>query len=71
MLLSSNTINIAGIRKLRARYVGPFKVMEHIGRKAYRLDLKGRFKQVYNIFHMSQLKKHIPGDSSTTPTEPI
>ena len=38
---------------------------------AYRLDLKGRFKQVHNIFHMSQLKKHIPGGLSTTPPEPI
>ena len=45
--------------------------MECIGRMAYRLDLKGRFKQVYNVFHVSQLKKHIPGGSSTTPPEPI
>ena len=45
--------------------------MECIGKMAYRLDLKGRFKQVHNIFYVSQLKKHIPGGSSTTPPEPI
>ena len=53
VLLSSKTIYLAGTRKLRARYVGPFRVMEHIRRASYRLDLKGRFKQVYNVVHVS------------------
>ena len=71
MLLSPKTLHLAGTKKLRARYVGPFRVMECIRRTAYRLDLKGRFKQVNNIFYVSYLKKHIPGVSSTTPPEPI
>ena len=71
MLLSSKALHFAVTRKLKARFVGPFRVMECIGRTAYRLDLKGRFKQIYNVFHVSQLKKHIPGGSSTTPPEPI
>ena len=71
MLLSSKTLHLAGTRKLRARYVGPFRVMECIRRTAYRLDLKGRLKQVHNILYVSQLKKHIPGGSSTTLPEPI
>ena len=45
--------------------------MERIKKIAYRLDLKGKFKQVYNVIYVSQLKKHIPGGSSTTPPEPI
>ena len=71
MLLFSKTLHFAGTRNLRARYVGPFKITEHIGRAAYRLDLKGRFKKVHNIFHVSSLKKHILGGSFTTPPEPI
>ena len=70
MLLSSKTLHLAGTRKLRARFVGPFRGLEHIGKTAYRLDLRGRFKDVHNVFHVSQLRKHIPGGSSANPPEP-
>ena len=46
----SKTLHFAGTKKLRARYVGPFRVTECIGRMAYRLDLRGRFKQIHNVF---------------------
>ena len=71
MLISSNTLHLKEARKLIDRFVGPFRVMERIGKTAYRLDLKGKFKSIHNIFHVSQLKKHITGGSSTTPPEPI
>ena len=70
MLLSSKTLYLAGNRKLRARFLGPFRVMERIGKTAYRLDLRGRCKDVH-VSHMSQLRKHIPGGSSANPLEPI
>ena len=71
MLPSSKTLHLTGTRKLRARFVGPFRVMDRIGKTAYRLDLRGRFKDIYNVFYMSQLKKHIPGGSSAHLAEPI
>ena len=36
-----------------------------------RLDPRGRFKDVHNVFHVSQLREHIPGGSSTNPRKPI
>ena len=71
MLLYVKTLYFAGSRKLRARYIGPFRVIERIERTVYRLDLKDRFKQIHNIFHVSYLKKCIPGDSSSTLSETI
>ena len=71
VLLSSKTLHLAGTRKLRTRFVGPFRVMERIGKTAYRLDLRQRFKDVHNVFHVSQLRKHIPGGSFANTPEPI
>ena len=52
VLLSSNKLYLAGTRKLRARFVGLFRVMERVGKIAYRLDLMGRFKDVHNVLHV-------------------
>ena len=71
MLLSSKKLHLAGTRKLRARFAGPFRVMEHVGKIAYRLDRRGRFKDVHNVLHESQLRWHTPRDSSANPPEPI
>ena len=46
-------LHLAGTRKLRSRFVGPFRVLERVGKTAYRLDLRGRFKDIYNVFHVS------------------
>ena len=53
VLLSSKNFHLAATRKLRSRFVGPFRVLERIGKTAYRLDLRGRFKDVHNVFHVS------------------
>ena len=71
MLLSSKTLHLEGSRKLRTRFVGPFRGIERVGKTAYRLDLRGRFKDVHNVFLVSQLCKHIPGGSSANLSEPI
>ena len=53
ILLSLNTLHLAGTKKLIARYMEPFKVMECIKRTSYRFDLKNRLKQIQKVFHVS------------------
>nr|GFB30223.1 putative reverse transcriptase domain-containing protein [Tanacetum cinerariifolium] len=43
--------------KLNPRYVGPFKVLEVIGKAAYKLELSEEMSRVHNTFHVSNLKK--------------
>ena len=54
--------------KLNPRYIGPFEIVERIGPMAYRLDLLEEFSRVYNVFHISMLRKYIPDPSHVLET---
>nr|GEW98239.1 putative reverse transcriptase domain-containing protein [Tanacetum cinerariifolium] len=43
--------------KLNPRYVRPFKVLEKIGKVAYKLELPKELSRVRNTFHVSNVKK--------------
>nr|GEW89704.1 retrotransposable element Tf2 [Tanacetum cinerariifolium] len=43
--------------RLNPRYVGPFKVLEVIGKVAHKLELPEELSKVHNTFHVSNLKK--------------
>ena len=60
MLLSTRNLHLAAVRRLRQWFVGPFKVLQRVGKTAYKLDLQGRFTGAHNVFHVSQLKPHLP-----------
>ena len=42
VLLSTRNLRLQGRKKFRARYAGPFRVIDRIGNIAYHLDLSGR-----------------------------
>jgi hypothetical protein len=43
--------------KLAPHYIGPFAILEKCGTVAYKLELPPSLAGVYDIFHVSQLKK--------------
>jgi hypothetical protein len=49
-------------RKLAPRYVGPYQIIKRSGRVAYKLQLPPEMRAIFNVFHVSQLKKclHVP-----------
>ncbi|XP_060972536.1 uncharacterized protein LOC133038410 [Cannabis sativa] len=57
--------------KLAPRYIGPFEVIERIGEVAYRLNLPGQLGHVYNVFHVSMLRKYTPDSSHVIEYEAI
>ena len=55
--------------KLGPRYIGPFVIIERIGKVAYRLKLSDNLQGVHDVFHVSHLRKclaegdrHVPMD---------
>ncbi|GJP59970.1 hypothetical protein CLOP_g17075 [Closterium sp. NIES-67] len=61
VLLSTTNIRlkIPGARKLFPRWIGPFKVIQHVGVVAYKLKLPDTL-QIHNVFHVSLLNKLTP-----------
>jgi hypothetical protein len=44
-------------RKLAPRYVGPFQIIGKSGAVAYKIKLPPEMSAIFNVFHVSQLKK--------------
>ncbi|KAL5552654.1 hypothetical protein UlMin_040055 [Ulmus minor] len=57
--------------KLSSRYIGPFEILERIGKVVYRLALPYELSSVHNVFHVSMLKKYVPYPSHILEHEPI
>ncbi|KAK6148381.1 hypothetical protein DH2020_019293 [Rehmannia glutinosa] len=46
--------------KLSPRYIGPYKILQRIGKLAYRLELPAQYAGMHDVFHISRLKKYQP-----------
>ena len=44
-------------RKLAPRYVGPYKIIERKGDVAYKLQFPPEMSAIFDVFHVSQLKR--------------
>ncbi|KAL5546069.1 hypothetical protein UlMin_005756 [Ulmus minor] len=57
--------------KLSPRYIGPFEILEKIGKVGYKLALPSELSTVHNVFHVSMLRKYISDPSHVLESEPI
>ncbi|KAL5542066.1 hypothetical protein UlMin_009776 [Ulmus minor] len=57
--------------KLSPRYIGPFEILERIGKVAYKLALPSELAAVHNVFHVSMLRKYVSDPSHVLVSEPI
>ena len=57
--------------KLNLRYIGPFEILERIGKVAYRLALPPELSLGHIVFHVSMLRKYISDPSHVLEYEPI
>ena len=51
-MLNTNNLNLAGSKKFKAHFVGPFQFEKLVGPVACKLDLGARLKGVHNVFHI-------------------
>ncbi|GJR04647.1 hypothetical protein Tco_0527631 [Tanacetum coccineum] len=57
--------------KLAPRYVGPFEIVECVGKVAYRLKLPQELSCVHDTFHVSNLKKCLAEPDVQVPFDEI
>jgi hypothetical protein len=57
--------------KLTPRFIGPFRILEKRGEVAYQLELPSQLSDVYDVFHVSQLKKCLRVPEEQIPMEDL
>jgi transposase InsO family protein len=70
--LSTKNLKLKGEKKkLAPRFIGPFRVLETIGKQAYRISLPEKYYRLHNVFHISLLEPWKKRDNNTGDTMPI
>jgi hypothetical protein len=71
VLLSTKNIQWKhpGARKLLPLWIGPFEILQKIGKVAYKLQLPEGMK-MHNVIHVNLLKKFISGTGKVVPPPP-
>ena len=54
--------------KLTPRFIGPYEILERVGKVAYRLALPHDMDRIHNVFHVSMLRKYVSDPSHVLQT---
>lgn len=57
--------------KLSPRFIGPFEILRKMGEVAYELALPSDLSHIYNVFHVSMLRKYMRDPSHVLKFEPL
>ena len=60
-------IRFGKLGKLAPRYVGPFQIIERIGKLAYGIEWPTSLAGIHNVFHVSHLHKYVHDPEATIP----
>nr|GEY39848.1 putative reverse transcriptase domain-containing protein [Tanacetum cinerariifolium] len=66
-----NLVKSRRIKELFMVKQRPFKILKRVGLVAYKLELPGEFRNVYNTFHASNLKKCLFDESLVIPMKEL
>src|SRR3954466_7276955 len=50
-------------KKLTPRFIGPYQILDRVGKVAYRVALPPNLANLHDVFHLSQLRKYISDPS--------
>ena len=53
--------------KLAPRYIGPFQILNRVGKVSYRLALPPQMSQVHPVFHVSLLRQYVSDPTHVLP----
>ena len=58
-------------KKLQPRFIGPYTILQRVGKVAYWLELPPSLSRIHDIFHVSMLKKYYPDPTHIVQPEEI
>ena len=64
-------VRLGNTGKLSPRYVGPFEILQRVGKVSYELKLPIELASVHQVLHFSMIKKCICDHESILPIEGI
>ncbi|KAA3461956.1 DNA/RNA polymerases superfamily protein [Gossypium australe] len=56
---------------LSLTFIGPYRIVKHVGPVAYRLELPPELNRIHNVFHVSMLRRYRSNPSHIVPVEEI